>query len=1525
MAVKTTDEFVIPLSVKDEVTSKLKEIEKAVKSFMSALDQGGVNKMSTSLGQAGSTAAKVSKGMKDSGDAAKAASSSISIYGLTLGKVSAAIFTANAYLDFFNRTVRTFSATIGAAVAPAIALESGLAKINTVLPEGTKSLESFKNEILAFQSNFGSKQEDVIRGYYDMLQSGAVDAADSTNLMTVAQKMAVAGFSTSDKMIQGLISVLANYNMEAKDAARIADLMAIANMNGRVSIEGLADNIGQVAGLANMMNISLEETMSAMSTISMATSNSAEAMTSFRAIITGMSTQTGEFSAVMQRLGYNSIQAMIAQKGFIGTIQALIAESGNSAEALSSIFGRVEAKVGLAALTAEKTAKIYGKNMDDMKASVNDAGSVIEKQFGMVMDTTSKKLEILSGSLTTLLANITFGSVDSMKDSLDGLIEKVQKLNDNFKSLLDTYALLNNGNNIIIDSFKSLGEILVIAGLSFVALKVSAVGSFSAVLIAAAPVVGTVLAMTAAVEGATWVFRNWDTISYELGLRFKQMRYHFNEFIQDGMKGIYAYLDGLNRLGLVSDKFLHDYKLSILKGADAQKELNKEIENSKATYNEMAKDMKGSFLYDYFTSASKSVEIYGNKLNEVENNARLVADALKDVAANNKKVFLPETKTRSLNGGIDPSNFGQFEPQIDDETKKYKTLYNDMNTTYKDFLDTRRRLNAEFQKQENISKKDEYEKSIAEAEKKYRNAVQSFQQFMADEASASAQDRRAKQIEEVGKNLPIAAQSMGLEDEVDKWDKITDAKHEALAIQNDIVASFEKELDVQKKILDMAMEGKQGQRFGGYEVPNVEKAAQQVKISQQLYDKSALIRDNAIDEAGAREDIQYAMENENNLLQKKIKLEKMYAGIKEKGGLAAFDMGQIETVGKNFGAPMANALGNFTGFMAGPLGMVSAAGMILDGLTSIVNMVAELPGKAVGLIKAVNDMPVKILKSLDELPKEIIRSIAELPKMLVKMINRFADLGQIINDAISEGVDKLFNDPEMFNNLGQNFAKMLVSGLRAALSGINLFKVFFSQLGDNAAMMGSEISKGFVLEFKRLANDFAKFLDMKPFFDIDEGVKKINAASEKLNNNAMQMFSVTDLGPSKQNIDMADRINKATENSNKKTESTWSKAIANMLKTMFFWENLTYELGMWTWNNIMLPIIGLLKEAWLWVWEKVLSPIVTAIKGVWLWVWEKVISPIIDGITAVFQWAWDKIFSPIIDGLTAVFQWAWDKIFMPIIDAFKAAWDGIVTQLETQWNNIVKTFEVLKALWTWVWDKAEAVFNWVSEKLGAAWEVIKNIWQKYVIDPTKAIFDGIGAVFQWIANLFKPIFDVVKDIWDGMGAVLSLIDWGSIGDKVGAGLEKGLDTVKGWFTKLYNAFAKFFNNLKIPELSWSMGKFGSGKLWSEIDLIPGEIAYMADGGLVSKGTDTVPAMLTPGEFVVNRQSAMANMDLLRAINSGSSSVSAGGAPIFNITINASTLLTPDSIKRDILPAVERELKRKSLDGSFVIAASGIRK
>ena len=75
--------------------------------------------------------------------------------------------------------------------------------------------------------------------------------------------------------------------------------------------------------------------------------------------------------------------------------------------------------------------------------------------------------------------------------------------------------------------------------------------------------------------------------------------------------------------------------------------------------------------------------------------------------------------------------------------------------------------------------------------------------------------------------------------------------------------------------------------------------------------------------------------------------------------------------------------------------------------------------------------------------------------------------------------------------------------------------------------------------------------------------------------------------------------------------------------------------------------------------------------------------------------------------------------------------------------------------------------------------------------------------------------------------------------------------------------AKTFGEL--PDQNWFGGRVVQG-------FQTGGMVYAAGGGQMvnfqPRGTDTVPAMLTPGEFVINKQAAQSNLPLLQEINSG---------------------------------------------------------
>jgi Phage-related minor tail protein len=124
-------------------------------------------------------------------------------------------------------------------------------------------------------------------------------------------------------------------------------------------------------------------------------------------------------------------------------------------------------------------------------------------------------------------------------------------------------------------------------------------------------------------------------------------------------------------------------------------------------------------------------------------------------------------------------------------------------------------------------------------------------------------------------------------------------------------------------------------------------------------------------------------------------------------------------------------------------------------------------------------------------------------------------------------------------------------------------------------------------------------------------------------------------------------------------------------------------------------------------------------------------------------------------------------------------------------------------------------------------------------------------------------------------------------------LEASTFAVDGWMGKL----GQFFNAQPQPQVELR----APGDMTPKIAAANGGLIYRADGGSIfqPKGTDTVPAMLTPGEFVIKKSSVdKIGSDTLSKINAGAyatgglvsylaeggESIAQGGAKVNNITL-----------------------------------------
>jgi hypothetical protein len=94
----------------------------------------------------------------------------------------------------------------------------------------------------------------------------------------------------------------------------------------------------------------------------------------------------------------------------------------------------------------------------------------------------------------------------------------------------------------------------------------------------------------------------------------------------------------------------------------------------------------------------------------------------------------------------------------------------------------------------------------------------------------------------------------------------------------------------------------------------------------------------------------------------------------------------------------------------------------------------------------------------------------------------------------------------------------------------------------------------------------------------------------------------------------------------------------------------------------------------------------------------------------------------------------------------------------------------------------------------------------------------------------------------------------------------------------------------------------------------GLVRYYADGGFTPRGTDTIPAMLSPGEFVVNAAATRKFYAQLVAINSGRQPIyraEGGSTTTQNFTFGDINLVNERSKNtgRAVADQLRRELRR----------------
>jgi len=186
--------------------------------------------------------------------------------------------------------------------------------------------------------------------------------------------------------------------------------------------------------------------------------------------------------------------------------------------------------------------------------------------------------------------------------------------------------------------------------------------------------------------------------------------------------------------------------------------------------------------------------------------------------------------------------------------------------------------------------------------------------------------------------------------------------------------------------------------------------------------------------------------------------------------------------------------------------------------------------------------------------------------------------------------------------------------------------------------------------------------------------------------------------------------------------------------------------------------------------------------------------------------------------------------------------------LWTNWDEVTDWLsDKVSMVMDWIYDR----FGWIIDPIMEAVEVIKFLWHNWD-EILELVWGKVEDVVGWIGDAWDSLTDTIGDVWDG------------IVDVIKNGVNATISPVNSLIDALNNV------SITLPTIpDWVPFVGGMGGQTLSLPNIP-NIPTLNSGGRVpgsGPDRDSVPAMLTPGEWVLRRGAAEAlGPDLLRVLN-----------------------------------------------------------
>jgi len=421
--------------------------------------------------------------------------------------------------------------------------DGAMREVNTMMLLSENEFKDFSKEVQNLAKDMGINAVEAANALYQAISAG-VPKENAIEFLEIASKAAIGGVTDTKTAVDGLTTVINAFKLPMSDAQKVADIMFTTVKGGKTTFDELAASMFNVAPMAASAGVKFEDVSAALATMTKQGVPTTQATTQLRQAIQAMIKPTGEMKSALEGLGYESGEALIAEKGLTGALDALTEASGGSNEVLGKMFGSVEGLQAVLSLTGEN-AEMAARDIDAM---TNSAGAATDA-YNQMEQSTGRQLEKLKVQFQDIAITIGTALMPVLKTLLDTIMPIVTKVGE----WISEHPKLTAA---ILGAVGALGALLLLAGpllktiqlmslalhsqtIAFIAHKVALIAASVVTKIAAAaqwllnaamsanPIGLIILAIAGLVAAIVWMIQNWDTVVEHLKKIWEWMKTAF--------------------------------------------------------------------------------------------------------------------------------------------------------------------------------------------------------------------------------------------------------------------------------------------------------------------------------------------------------------------------------------------------------------------------------------------------------------------------------------------------------------------------------------------------------------------------------------------------------------------------------------------------------------------------------------------------------------------------------------------------------------------------------------------------------------------------------------------------------------------------------------------------------------------------------------------------------------------------------------------------------------------------------------